>query len=253
MIYLKSNSEIALIRENGKILVEVFEKLDSFIRAGISTKDIDKLVENVITSHSALPSFKGYRGFPASACVSVNCEVVHGIPSSDRVLKDGDIVSVDIGAFRNGFHSDAARTYAVGEVSDIAKKLIDVTERSFFEGAECAKIGGRVADISAAVQGYVEANGFGIVRDMQGHGLGRSLHEAPNVPNYVEKGFGVKLTPKIKKGLVLAIEPMVSEGDWRIKTLSNGWTTVTCDGKLAAHYENTIAVTDNGVAILTLD
>ncbi|MDR2883759.1 MAG: type I methionyl aminopeptidase [Deferribacteraceae bacterium] len=249
MIYLKSSSEIAIMRENGKILVEIFEKLREFIKPGVSTKDVDNLVENIIYSHSAVPSFKNYRGFPAAACVSINEEVVHGIPTASRVLEDGDIVGIDVGAFKNGFHADAARTFAVGEISAEAKKLIDVTEQSFFEGIKAASIGNRVSDISHAIQKYVELHGFGVIRDMLGHGIGRSLHEEPSVPNYGPPGKGVKL----RAGLVLAIEPMVSEGDYRIVTLHDGWTTVTKDGKLSAHYENTVAITPDGVSVLTLN
>ncbi len=247
MIYLKSNSDIALMRENGKILIEVFEKLKETIKPGVSTKDIDTVVENIIYSRFAVPSFKGYRGFPAAACVSLNAEVVHGIPGS-RILKEGDIVSVDVGALRNGFHVDAARTYAVGAISDEAKRLVSVTRESFFMGAGQAVIGNRVSDISAAIQRYVETAGFGVIRDMLGHGIGRSIHEEPSIPNYGPPGKG----PKLRAGMLLAVEPMVSQGDYRIVTQPDGWTTVTKDGKLSAHYENTIAVTHDGPQILTL-
>jgi methionyl aminopeptidase len=223
--------------------------LEEIIKPGITTKAIDNVVENIIYSQSAIPSFKNYRGFPAASCVSVNSEVVHGIPSETRVLVEGDIVGVDIGAFKNGFHSDAARTFAVGEISAEAKKLIDVTEQSFFEGIKKAVIGNRVSDISHAIQTYVEGFGYAVVRDMLGHGIGRSMHEEPSVPNYGPPGKGVKL----RAGMVLAIEPMVSEGDYRIVTLSDRWTTVTKDGKLSAHYENTVAITPDGVSILTLN
>lgn len=247
MIYLKSNSEIAIIEENGKILIEVFEKLTDLIKPGISTKDIDKVVENIIYSRSAKASFKNYRGFPAAACISVNESVVHGIPS-DRVLNEGDIVSVDIGAFKNGFHADAARTYAVGNISEDAARLIKVTEESFFEGIKFALPGGRLGDISSAIQEHAESAGYGVVREMLGHGIGRSLHEDPPVPNYGKKGSGTKL----RAGLVLAIEPMINEGTFRIVTLQDGWTVNTADGKLSAHYENTVAITSNGPKILTL-
>lgn len=247
MIYLKSNSEIAIMRENGRILSEVFEKLADFIKPGVTTGAIDNLVENIIVLRSAVPSFKNYRGYPAAACVSLNSEVVHGIPGP-RVVQDGDVVSVDVGALKNGFHVDAARTYPAGNISEEAKRLIDVTKASFFEGAKEARIGNRVSDISAAVQKCAEGAGFGVVRDMLGHGIGRSIHEAPSVPNYGPPGKG----PKLRAGMVLAIEPMITQGDYRIVTLSDGWTTVTKDGKLSAHYENTVAVTNDGPSILTL-
>ena len=248
MIYLKSNADIAIIRDNGKILTEIFKKLNEIIKTGISTKNIDTIVENIIYSHSAVPSFKGYRGFPAATCVSVNAEVVHGIPGS-CILKEGDIVGVDVGVYKNGFHADAARTFPVGMISAEAERLINVTRESFFEGVKRVVIGNRVMDISAAIQRYVESAGFGVIRDMLGHGIGRSVHEKPDVPNYGLPGKG----PKLRAGMVLAVEPMVSQGDFRIVTQSNGWTTVTKDGKLSAHYENTLAVTKDGPLILTLN
>jgi methionyl aminopeptidase len=248
MIYLKSNAEIDIINENGKILAEVFEKLAELIKPGITTKDIDKAAENIIYSRSAVASFKNYRGFPAAVCVSLNEVVVHGIPS-DRVLNEGDIVSVDIGAFKNGFHSDAARTYAVGQVSPEARRLIDVTRESFFEGIKYAAVGNRLSDISHAVQVHAESAGFGVVREMLGHGIGRSLHEDPPVPNYGLPGKG----PKLRSGLCIAIEPMITQGDYNIVTMPDGWTTCTKDGKLAAHYENTVAITHAGCRILTLE
>lgn len=247
MIYLKTKSEIAIIEANGQILKETFERLAEFIKPGVSTKDIDKVVENVIYSHSAKASFKNYRGFPAAACTSQNNTVVHGIPS-DEILKEGDIVSVDIGAFKNGFHADACRTYAVGGISEEAKRLIRVTEESFFEGVKYAVAGGRLGDISAAIQEHAENAGYGVVREMLGHGIGRSLHEDPPVPNYGRKGSG----PKLRVGLVLAIEPMINEGTHNIVTLQDGWTVNTADGKLSAHYENTVAITSDGPKILTL-
>jgi methionyl aminopeptidase len=248
MIFLKSKSEIAIIKENGKILVEAFDRLAEIIKPGISTKDIDKVVEDIILSHSAMPSFKNYRGYPYAVCASVNAEVVHGIPSATRILQEGDIVGIDVGAFKNGFHADAARTYAVGNISAEAQRLMDVTKQSFFEGFAQAKIGNRVSDISAAVQQCAESAGFGVVRDLLGHGIGRSMHEDPNVPNYGAAGKG----PKLRAGLVIAVEPMITQGDYRINTLADGWTTVTRDGKLSAHYENTIAITADGPVILTI-
>jgi len=248
MIYLKNNADIAIMCDNGKILSGIFKKLKEIIKAGISTKNIDTIVENIIYSQSAVPSFKGYRGFPAAACVSVNAEVVHGIPGP-RILKEGDIVGVDIGVFKNGFHVDAARTFPVGTVSAEAGRLIDVARESFFEGSKQAVIGNRVTDISAAIQRYVESAGFGVIREMLGHGIGRSMHEKPDVPNYGPPGKG----PKLRAGMVLAVEPMISQGDFRLVTQPDGWTTVTKDGKLSAHYENTLAVTYEGPLILTLD
>lgn len=249
MIYLKSNADIAIMQENGKILIEIFNRLPGLIKPGVTTKQIDELAEDIITAHGAVPSFKNYRGFPAAACVSVNAEVVHGIPSSERVLKEGDIVSIDLGAYKNGFHVDAARTYPVGKVSVTAQRLIAVTKQSFFDGAAQAIAGGRLSDISAAVQKTAEDEGFGVVRDMVGHGIGRSLHEEPPVPNYGQPGKG----PKLRHGLVLAIEPMITEGDYRLRTMPDGWTTLTMDGKLSAHYENTVAITREGNLLLTYD
>ena len=248
MIYLKSNSEIKTIKENGAILAEVFETLADFIKPGLTTKDIDKVAENIIYSRSAAASFKNYRGFPAASCVSVNEVVVHGIPS-DRLLREGDIVSVDIGAFKNGFHADAARTYAVGLIADEARRLMDVTKESFFEGIKQMVYGGRLSDISCAIQTHAERAGFGVVREMLGHGIGRSIHEEPAVPNYGPPGKG----PKLRTGLCLAVEPMITAGDYKIYTLPDGWTCSTRDGKLAAHYENTVALTTNGCEILTLE
>ncbi len=247
MIRLYSRAEIDKIKASGSIISKVFKQLEDYIKPNITTKDIDKLVEDVICSMSAIPSFKNYNGFPAAACVSVNEEVVHGIPSN-RVLRDGDIVSVDVGAFLDGFHGDAARTFAVGSISDEAKHLIEVTKQSFFEGMEFARVGNRLSDISHAIQKHVEKAGFGVVRDMFGHGIGRAIHEEPSVPNFGRPNRG----PKLKAGMVIAVEPMVTYGDYHIRTLQDGWTTVTVDGKLSAHYENTIAITNNGVEILTI-
>ena len=249
MIYLKSNADIAIMRNNGKILIEVFRRLKSIIAAGVTTKDIDTEVESIIYSHSAVPSFKGYRGFPAAACVSLNDEVEHGIPRGDVLIRDGDIVSVDVGAFRDGFHVDAARTFAAGLISAEAERLIAVTRESFFKGAEQARVGNRVSDISVAIQSHIEGAGFGVIRDLVGHGIGRSLHEDPGVPNFGFPGKG----PKLRAGMVLAVEPMAAQGDFKIVTKSDGWTAVTKDGTLSAHYENTLAVTDSGPLILTLE
>jgi methionyl aminopeptidase len=247
VIYLKSNHEIDIVRQNGAILAETFERLNDFIKPGVTTAEINRLVEETIAKHGATPSFLGYRGFPTAACVSVNEVVVHGIPSS-RKLVEGDIVSVDIGAFRDGFHADAARTYPVGAVSPDAAKLIKAAEDAFFSGCAKAVVGGRVSDISHAVQLSAEAAGFGVVRDMLGHGIGRSLHEDPPIPNYGPAGKG----PKLRHGMLIAIEPMITMGDYRIVTSKlDGWTCSTKDGKLASHYENTVAITREGLRILT--
>ncbi|MBZ4663312.1 MAG: map [Caloramator sp.] len=247
MIYLKSDQEIEIMRKAGQIVAETLLILEEAIKPGITTKELDKIAEEYIISCGARPSFKGYHGFPATICASVNEEVVHGIPG-ERVLKEGDIISVDCGAFYKGFHGDAARTFPVGKVTPEAQRLIDVTRESFFEGIKYAKVGNRLGDISAAIQEYVEKNNFSVVRDYVGHGIGREMHEQPSVPNYGKSGRGMRLN----KGLVLAIEPMVNMGTFAVKELDDGWTVVTYDGKLSAHYENTVAILDNGPEILTL-
>ncbi len=235
------------MRDAGKITAEARALAGELIKEGVTTKFIDRKVKEFIVSQGAKPSFLGLYGFPASACISVNEEVIHGIPSDDKVLKNGDIVSVDVGAFYKGYHGDCAATFAVGEIDGEAKKLIEVTRQSFFEGIKFAVEGNRVGDISFAIQSYVEQNGFSVVRDFVGHGVGKELHEDPEVANYGNAGRG----PKLQVGMTLAIEPMVNVGSWRVKTLSNDWTVVTIDGKRSAHYENTVAITDNGVEILT--
>lgn len=247
MIYLKSNIEIEVMRKAGQIVAEALLKIEEAIRPGITTKELDKIAEEFIYGCGARPSFKGYHGFPATICSSVNEEVVHGIPG-ERVLKEGDIISVDCGAFYQGFHGDAARTFPVGKVTPEAQRLIDVTRDSFFEGIKYAKVGNRLGDISSAIQEYVEKNNFSVVRDYVGHGIGREMHEEPAVPNYGKKGRGLKLA----KGLVLAIEPMVNMGTYAVKELNDGWTVVTYDGMLSAHYENTVAILENGPEILTI-
>jgi methionyl aminopeptidase len=248
VIYLKSNHEIEIVRQNGAILAEIFARLAELIKPGVTTFEISRLAEEIIAKRGATPSFLNYRGFPAPICVSVNEVVVHGIPSS-RELLEGDIVSVDVGAFRNGFHADAARTYPVGEIAPEAARLIKAVEDAFFKGCAKAEHGGRVGDISNAVQLSVEAEGFGVVRDMLGHGVGRSLHEDPPVPNYGPAGKGAKL----RHGTIIAIEPMITMGDYNIVTSKlDNWTTTTKDGKLSAHYENTLAVTRDGPQILTI-
>jgi methionyl aminopeptidase len=247
MVLLKSKQEIELLRIPCKIVGEILDELYSYIRPGITTKNIDKFVNNIIHSRSAIPSFKNYHGYPASICASVNEVVVHGIPS-DRVLEEGDIISVDVGAFKEGFHGDAARTYPVGKISEEAAKLIRVTEESFFNGIENARVGNRLSDISHAVQKTVENNGFSVVRDFFGHGIGRNLHEEPTIPNFGLPGRGIRL----KEGLVIAVEPMVTTGSYETKTLKDGWTAVTADNSLAAHYENTVVITEEGPEILTI-
>ncbi|GFR35246.1 type I methionyl aminopeptidase [Thermobrachium celere] len=247
MIYLKSDQEIEIMRKAGQIVAEALLLIEEAIRPGITTKELDRIAEEYIIRCGARPSFKGYHGFPATICASVNEEVVHGIPG-ERVLKEGDIISVDCGAFYQGFHGDAARTFPVGKVAPEAQRLIDVTRESFFEGLKYAKVGNRLGDISAAIQEYVEKNNFSVVRDYVGHGIGREMHEQPAVPNYGKSGRGIKL----QRGLVLAIEPMVNMGTFAVKELDDGWTVVTYDGKLSAHYENTVAILDNGPEILTI-
>lgn len=253
MITLKSHHEIELMREAGRLVAQTHELLRGAIKPGITTAELDRMAESFITSHNAIPSFKGYPGqpgskpFPASICASVNDEVVHGIPSDDKVLQDGDIISIDIGAILNGYHGDAARTYPVGEVSDDAMRLIDVTRQSFFEGLKFAMHGCRLTDISHAIQQYVESNGYSVVREYLGHGIGKAMHEDPPVPNFGRPGRG----PRLETGMTLAIEPMVNMGTYRVKVMPNMWTVKTQDGSLSAHYENTIAITEQNPIILT--
>ena len=247
MIIIKNNKEIALMRSAGKIVAETLLLVEEKVRPGITTAELDRIAEEFITKHGAKPSFKGLYGFPASLCISVNEQVVHGIPGG-YVLKDGDIISVDCGAHINGFHGDAARTFGVGNITDEAEKLINVTRESFFRGIEYAKVGNRLTDISHGIQSYVEASGFSVVRDFVGHGIGRVVHEDPEVPNYGQPGKG----PKLVEGMALAIEPMVNVGSYKVKTLKDDWTVVTSDGSLSAHYENTIVILPDGPEILTL-
>lgn len=247
MIFIKNNQEIDLMRKAGKIVAETLLLVEEKVRPGITTAELDRIAEEFITKHGAKPSFKGLYGFPASLCISVNEQVVHGIPGG-YVLKDGDIISVDCGANINGFHGDAARTFGVGNISEEANKLINVTKQSFFKGIEYAKVGNRLTDISHGIQSYVEASGFSVVRDFVGHGIGRVVHEDPEVPNYGRPGRG----PKLVEGMALAIEPMVNVGSYKVKTLSDDWTVVTSDGSLSAHYENTIVILPDGPEILTL-
>ena len=247
MIIIKNGHEIDAMRQACKITAAARALAGEMVRPGVSTKQIDKAVHDYIVSQGAKPSFLGYHGFPASACISVNSTVIHGIPGG-YVLKDGDIVSIDVGAFYKGFHVDCAATFACGAVSADAQKLIDVTKQSFFEGIRFAKRGHRVSDISHAIQTYVESNGFSVVRSFVGHGVGAQLHEEPEVPNFGAAGRGPRLLP----GMTLAIEPMVNAGTYDVRVLRDGWTTVTADGKLSAHYENTVLITDGEPEILTV-
>lgn len=246
MINLKNKEDLLLMRQAGKITAGALEVARELIKPGESLISIDTHIRKFIESHSAKPSFLGYGGFPASACISVNEEVIHGIPSARR-LEEGDIVKVDTGAFYKGFHGDAARTFFCGKVSAEAQKLERVTRESFFEGIKYATIGNRIGDISSAVQKYVEESGFSVVRNYVGHGVGKNLHEDPEVPNFGKAGKG----PRLYEGMTLAIEPMVNVGTYEVEVLDNDWTVVTLDGKLSAHYENTVALTENGVEILT--
>jgi methionyl aminopeptidase len=247
-ITIKSEKEIELMRESGRILSIVLEELKQYIRPGLSTLDIDKKCREIIKSFDCTPSFLNYQGFPASLCVSINDEVVHGIPSKERILRDGDIVSLDGGVIYKGYHSDAARTIAVGEISKEAKQLIEVTEQSFYEGIKFAKQGHHLHEISEAIQNYVESFGYSVVRDLVGHGIGRKLHEEPQIPNFKQKRRG----PKLEAGMTLAIEPMVNIGRYDVVWMEDDWTVVTADGTLSAHYENTVLITDGEPEILTL-
>ncbi|WP_312060215.1 type I methionyl aminopeptidase [Anaerotignum sp.] len=247
VITIKTENQIAKMRRAGQLLAKTEELIAKAIAPGVTTAYLDQLAEDYIRSQGGIPSFKGYGGFPATLCTSINEEVVHGIPGK-RILKEGDILSVDMGCILEGYHGDMARTYAVGEISAEAKKLIEVTKQSFFEGIKFAKEGNHLNDIGSAIQKYVEKNGFSVVRAYVGHGIGKELHEAPEIPNFRTLSKGAQL----KKGMTLAIEPMVNVGDYNVRLLKDGWTTVTKDGKNAAHYENTILITDGAPEILTL-
>lgn len=246
MINIKSTSEISKMRAAGKVVGATFGELEKHIRPGITTKELDRIAHDYIISCNATPSFLNYCGYPASICVSVNDTVIHGIPDK-TVLKEGDIVSLDIGAYLEGFHGDAARTYPVGMISDEARRLIDVTKQSFFEGMKYARHNERLFSISATIQEYVESHGYSIVRNYCGHGIGKQLHESPDIPNHGIFGRGVRLC----KGMTIAVEPMVNAGGFETKCLSDGWTVKTKDGSLAAHYENTILITDGEPELLT--
>lgn len=247
MITLKSEREIELMRRAGKITAAARALAGEMVKPGATTQEIDKAVYRFIRSQGAQPSFLNYNGYPASVCVSVNDEVIHGIPGK-RVLREGDIVSVDVGAYIGGFHGDCAATYACGKISDEAQKLIDVTRQSFFEGIKFAREGNRLSDVSHAIQEYVEANGFSVVREYVGHGIGRAMHESPEVPNFGLPGHG----PKLLRGMTLAVEPMVNAGAAAIRQMPDGWTVKTRDGKYAAHYENTILITAGEPELLTV-
>jgi methionyl aminopeptidase len=246
MIICKTPREIDIMREAGRIVALTHQELKKHIRPGITTKELDVIAEQFIRKQSAIPSFKGYNGFRGSICASVNNELVHGIPG-DRVLNNGDIISIDIGAKYNGYHGDSAWTYPVGEIDENSKRLLEVTEESLYLGLKEAKPGERLSNVSHAIQTYVEANGFSIVREYVGHGVGQDLHEDPQIPHYGPPNKG----PRLKPGMVLAIEPMVNAGSRYVKTLADDWTVVTVDGKMCAHFEHTIAITETGFEILT--
>lgn len=252
MIILKTKKEIDLIRKSSKIVAETLQLLKSKVKPGITTLELDQIAEDYIRSNDAEPAFKGYSqggapAYPATICASVDEEVVHGIPGS-RVLRNGEIISLDVGVIKNGYYGDAALTVAVGEISEEKKRLMEATEKSLYIGIEQAKAGGKVHDISAAVQEYIESNGFSVVRDLCGHGVGKHLHEAPSVPNFGKKGTGAKL----KNGMTIAIEPMINIGEYKVHTKNDGWTIITSDGSASAHFEHTIAILDNKPEILSI-
>ena len=248
MVVLKTSRELKAMRDAGRISSRALKLAGEAVEPGVSTLEIDRIVRKYIEEQGATPSFLNYGGFPASACISVNDVVIHGIPRKNQILKQGDIVSIDVGAFYEGFHGDNAWTFPCGEVSKEAQALMDVTRESLFKGINAAKPGNRLGDIGSAVQRYVEARGYSVVRDFVGHGVGAELHEDPSVPNYGTPGRGVRLLP----GMTIAIEPMVNQGVHTVETLSDNWSVVTSDGKLSAHFEHTIAITPDGPVILTL-
>ena len=247
MIEVKNESELAKMRASGKVTAAVLEKMTQAVQPGVSTLDLDEIAEKTIRSFGAVPLFLGYGGFPGSICASVNEEVVHGIPKKGKILKSGDIISIDTGAKLDGFCSDAAITLGVGKVSDEAQRLMDVTKKSLYKAIGLVKPGVRLGDIGHAVETYAEQQGMGVVRDYCGHGIGRTMHEEPSIPNFGKAGTG----PVLQAGMVLAIEPMLTAGTWRVRQLSDGWTVVTRDGSYAAHFEHTVAVTANGSEIFT--
>jgi len=246
MIILKSRQEIEKMRKSNVLVAAILEELKKKIRPGVKTIELDRLSEEMALKKGARPAFKGYRGYPYSLCTSVNSEVVHGMPS-ERELKEGDIVSLDFGILNDGYYGDAAVTVGVGEITPAAKRLLRVTEEALYRGIAKVKAGNRIGDVSAAIQGHAEAAGFSVVRDLVGHGIGKNLHEDPQVPNYGTSGRGIELKP----GMVFAIEPMVNEGTYRVDILRDGWTVVTADGKLSAHFEHSVAITENGPVILS--
>lgn len=248
MIVLKTGRELAVMKEACRISAGALKLIGGAVEPGVSTAELDRIAEKYIREQGAVPNFKGYQGYPATACISINNEVIHGIPSNKRIIKNGDIVSVDLGACFEGYHGDNAATFAAGDVSPEAKRLMDTTRESLYEGIKAACAGGRIGDISSAVQRYVEARGYSVVRQFVGHGVGTSLHEAPEVPNFGTAGRGVRLMP----GMTLAIEPMVNMGKEKVKVLPDGWTVLTCDGSLSAHFEHTIAITKDGPVIMTV-
>ena len=248
MINLKTKKQIELMKEACKITIDAIMEAGKHVKPGVSTLELDQIAEDYIRSHGALPSCKGYEGYPATICASVNEVVVHGIPSSEVILKEGDIISIDCVAYKHGFHGDATRTFAVGKISAEKQRLIDVTTQAFFEGVNAIKVGGHIGDIGEAIQTYVEKNGYSVVREMIGHGIGKEMHEDPAVPNYGRKNTG----SKIENGLVIAIEPMINMGRKEITINSDGWTCVTKDRKPSCHYENTVAIIDDKVEILTM-
>ena len=248
MIVLKTGRELSIMREACRISAGALQTAGKAVRPGVSTAEIDKLAEEYILSQGGKPNFKNYQGYPATACISINNEVIHGIPSSKRILKQGDIVSIDLGAEYGGYHGDNAATFACGEVSPEAKRLIDITEQSLYKGIEAAVSGGRIGDIGHAVQSFVEAAGYSVVRKFIGHGIGTKLHEEPEVPNFGTEGRGIRLVP----GMTLAIEPMVNAGGSDVRILPDGWTVLTKDGSLSAHFEHTVVITPEGPKIMTL-
>ena len=248
MIIIKSRQELELMREAGKVTGYILKELEQFMKPGVATIEIDRYVEKTVKEYGMTAAEKGYCGYPASVCVSINDEVVHGIPSKKRILQDGDIVSVDLVVENKGYMADAARTYGVGTISPQAARLIETAERAFYEGIKYAKEGYRLSDVSHAIQSVVEGEGFGVIRDFVGHGIGREMHEDPQIPNFGKAGKG----PRLQRGMTLAIEPMVCEGDWEVDVLLDDWTAVTVDGGLAAHYENTVVITDGEPELLTL-
>ena len=247
MIVLKTGRELKVMREACRISAEALRLAGNAVEPGVTTAEIDRIAEKFILSQSAVPNFKNYQGYPATACISINNEVIHGIPSKKRVIKSGDIVSIDLGAKFDGYHGDNAATFACGDITDEAKRLIDTTRESLYEGIAAAVSGGRLGDIGHAIQQYVEQRGYSVVRKFVGHGVGTQLHEAPEVPNFGTPGRGIRLMP----GMTLAIEPMINQGGYDVKVLPDGWTVLTKDGSLSAHFEHTVAITPDGPQILT--